>query len=469
MARVMRPGAAEGDDVSSGRSRGPVTEPAGSSRDQGTGGCLVTASTVAVVGLLLLGWATVSDVLARRNLTGPLVFVAAGYLLANPTWGPFPVSLETASVHVVAEAALALVLFADASRVNVSELRRDRWLPVRLLTIGLVLSMLIGGLLSSWLVHGLPWALAAFVGAALAPTDAALSVQLINDQRISTRLRRALNVESGLNDGIATPIVTVALALAASQLGITGDGEGFAAGSALRELAIGAAVGLVLGLFGAWAVTQAARRDWAETGALRLAVLATATSAFALTLALDGNGFIAAFVAGIAFGAVLSQDVVDLESATELPELGGELLALVVWFLFGAGLVPVAFSYLDLPLILYAVASLTVVRMVPVALALVGAGLDRPSVLFVGWFGPRGLASVVFALLAAEELGTSSPVVGQAVAAVALTVLLSVILHGISAGPGGRRYVQRENAIGATALRARPSSFASPGGVRSSG
>jgi sodium/hydrogen antiporter len=422
----------------------------------------VGASTVAVVSLLLLGWAAVSGPLARHNVTGPLVFVTAGYLLANPTWGILPLSLETASVHVVAESALALVLFADASRVSVSELRRDTWLPVRLLTVGLLLSMLVGGLLASWLFVGLPWALAAFVGTALAPTDAALSVQVINDRRISTRLRRSLNVESGLNDGIATPIVTLALALGATQLGMTGETEGIVFGAAFSELAIGAATGLTLGLIGAWAITQATRRGWTEASAARLAVLATATSAFGLTLALDGNGFIAAFVAGIAFGAKLDEQVVDLESATELPELGGELLALVVWFLFGAGLVPVAFTYLDPPLVLYAVASLTVVRMVPVALSLVRSGLDRPSVLFVGWFGPRGLASVVFALLAVEELGEGSAIVGQAIAAIALTVLLSVVLHGLSAGPGGRRFVQREQraaTTGAGAPRARPSSF----------
>jgi sodium/hydrogen antiporter len=421
----------------------------------------VTASSVAVIGLLLLGWAAGSASLARHNITGPLLFVVAGYLLSNPTWGPLPVSLETASVHVVAETALALILFADASRVDVSELRHDAWLPVRLLTIGLLLSIVIGGLLASWMIEGLPWALAAFVGAALAPTDAALSVQVINDRRISTRLRRALNVESGLNDGIATPIVTLALALAASQLAISGGSEGYAIGSAFRELGIGAAIGLALGLIGAWTVTQATRRRWAEASALQIAVLATAASAFSLTLAVDGNGFIAAFVAGITFGTALDRGIVEVEDTTQLPEIGGELLALMLWFLFGAGLVPVALAYLDLPLVLYAVASLTVVRMVPVAVSLTRTGLDRPSILFIGWFGPRGLASVVFALLAVEAVGQTSPVVARAVAAVALTVLLSVILHGLSAGPGGRRYVQRERdeAAATPSLRSRPSSF----------
>ena len=162
-------------------------------------------------------------------------------------------------------------------------------------------------------------------------------------------------------------------------------------------------------------------------------------------MALDGNGFISAFVAGIAFGAALDDEVVDVEQVGELPELLGEVLAFLVWFLFGAVLVPVAFDNFEVAILLYALLSLTVVRMVPVALSLVGTGLDRQTVLFMGWFGPRGLASVVFALLAVEELGETAYVV-PAIAAVSLTVLLSVVLHGVSAGPLGSRYAGYERA-----------------------
>ena len=420
----------------------------------------MTESTVAVIALLVLGWAVVSGAWARHDVTGPFVFVVAGYLLGNPDWGPLTVDVEASSVHIIAEVTLALVLFSDAARVSLAELRRDFSIPVRLLGIGLVLSVVLGGLLADWLFRGFPWAIAGFVGAALAPTDAALSVQVIDDKRIPLRLRRALNVESGLNDGIATPIVVFMLAVAASQLGIVNESATFEAGTALRELGGGIVVGMVVGLGGAVAISTAARRGWIMTGGRRLATLAVAIAAFASALAFDTNGFIAAFVAGIAFGAMLD-DAVDIEEAAELPELGGELLALVVWFLFGASLVPVAFHNLDGSIIVYALASLTIVRMIPVALSLVGSGLDRPSVLFIGWFGPRGLASVVFALLAVEELGETSPELVKAVATVALTVLLSVVLHGITAGPGGRRYVQSEQAgVGSElAPRSRPNSL----------
>jgi sodium/hydrogen antiporter len=424
----------------------------------------VTATVVAVVGLLVIGWASASGLLARYNATGPVVFVTAGYLLCNPSWGPLPVNVEASGLHLAAEAALGLVLFSDAARIDLGDLRRDVWLPGRLLAVGLVLSIMLGGFAAAWLIVGLPWALAGFVGAALAPTDAALSVAVIEDDRISIRLRRALNVESGLNDGIATPIVVMLIAIAAVQIGATSESSAFEAGAAVTDLATGIVAGASIGFFAASAISAAGRRRWIATGGRRLATLATAVSAFSAAVALGGNGFVAAFAAGIAFGAALDRDVVDLEDAGQLPDLGGELLALVVWFLFGATLVPIAFGHLDLPMFGYALLSLTVVRMVPVGIAMVRSGLDRPSVLFLGWFGPRGLASVVFALIAVEEFGENAEVVGRAVAAVSLTVLLSVLLHGISAGPFGRRFVQlqRSDAAGEVGPRARSISSTDP-------
>ncbi|TKK76208.1 sodium:proton antiporter [Kribbella jiaozuonensis] len=410
------------------------------------GGGAVTEATFAVLALLVLAWAVTSDLLARANITGPLVFTAAGFVLGNPDWGPLKVHVEAPSVHLLAELTLAMLLFSDASRVNLSGLKRDINLPVRLLGIGLPLSVIIGSLLAAWLFDDFTWALAGFVGATLAPTDAALSAQVVNDQRIPMRLRRALNVESGLNDGIVTPIVTFTLAVAAGQLGTAQEGDASTDGSgALLELAIGLGVGVVVGLGSGRLLTYGSRRDWVSTGAGRLGTFAGALSSFALAVALSGNGFIAAFVAGIAFRAGLDEDVIDADNVIELPELVGEILAFAVWFLFGAALVPFFVHNFDVPLLAYAVLSLTAVRMVPVALALLGKGLDSQTVLFVGWFGPRGLASVVFALLAIEELGENE-VVERAVAAVALTVLLSVVLHGISAGPLGRRYVRLEQA-----------------------
>lgn len=416
-------------------------------------------STVAAIGLLVFAWAIISGGAARYDISGPMVFAVSGYVLGNPSWGPLTVNAQTSSMHVLVEYTLALLLFSDAARVNVAELRRDAGLPARLLGIGLPLSVLAGALLAAGLLDGLPWALAGFLGAALAPTDAALSAQVINDERLPLRIRRVLNVESGLNDGIATPIVTVMLAVAASQLGTVSGTEVFEAGTALRELGAGLLIGLIVGAGGAALITWAERRSLMDSGGRRLATLAVAASAFAVAVAFHANGFIAAFVAGIAFGAMFSSREVDIERAVELPELGGELLALVVWFLFGATLVPVAFEFLDWQIAVYAILSLTIVRMAPVALSMVRSGLDGQSVAFVSWFGPRGLASVVFALLAIEELGESSPATSRVVATVAITVLLSVVLHGITALPGGRLYLQSEETASTDRPRARTSAF----------
>ncbi len=418
----------------------------------------MSETTFAVIALLVLGWAVVSSLLARANLTGALLFTAAGYLLANPDWGPLSVEVDAPSIHHVAEVTLALLLFSDAARVDVVRLRADVGVPVRLLGLGLPLTLVLGAVVAAWCFDDLSLALVCFVAATLAPTDAALSAQVINDERIPVRLRRALNVESGLNDGIVTPIVAFTLAVAATGLGVHGSDQAPEI-DALRELAVGLGVGLALGLGSGFLIALGSRRRWIVTGGRRLASLAAAISSFAVAGALDGNGFIAAFVAGGAFGAQLTKDAAEVEAAVELPELLGEVLALFVWFVFGAVLVPVAVDHLDVATVVYAVTSLTVLRMLPVALALVGSGFDLPTVLFVGWFGPRGLASVVFALLAIEELGESDAV-ATALAAVCLTVLLSVVLHGVSAGPLGRRYVrleQADRAEGAVAVRARRS------------
>ena len=401
-------------------------------------------SVLAALSLIVLGWAVVSNRLALWNITGPLVFTVAGFVLGNPVWGPLAVEVEAPPVHVLAELTLALLLFSDASRVNTSSLRRDIGLPARLLGIGLPLSAILGSLAAGLLFSDFTWALALFVGAALAPTDAALSAQVIGDERLPMRVRRALNIESGLNDGIITPVVVFALAVAATPPGASDNGADGV--GAILELAIGTVIGTVLGLVSAWLIGFASRRRWILHGGRRLGTLATAVGSFSLAQTLDGNGFIAAFVAGIAFGTAFPRDVADVAQVGELPELLGEVLALGVWFLFGAALLPVAFEYFSLSTLLYAVLSLTVIRMLPVTLGLAGTGLDRGTILFIGWFGPRGLASVVFALLAVEELVVSDAV-GHAISVVAFTVLLSVVAHGVSAGPLGRRFARFHDII----------------------
>ncbi len=393
--------------------------------------------TLVVLGIVICGWAMVSGWLASRNITGPLVFLVAGFLLANSSWGIVSVDIESSTIHFVAEVTLALLLFADASAVPLAAARQDLPLTARLLGIGLPLSIVAGTAMAVLMFPSLPIALAALIGASLAPTDAALSASVISDERLPVELRRVLNVESGLNDGIATPVVTFCIAAAATELGVVG--HEFEAGfGALGELALGVAVGAVVALVGGRLVAIGHRRGWTEHSSRQFATLSLALVAFLVASEMGGNPFVAAFIGGLVFGASAPADVVE---SIELTELAGSLLSLVLWFIFGAGFVLPAFQDLDVRTAVYAVVSLTVVRMVPVAISLFGSGAGWATTLFVGWFGPRGLASVVFALLALEELGGTDPRVVAALHAIAITIVFSIVAHGVTARPFASRYL----------------------------
>jgi NhaP-type Na+/H+ or K+/H+ antiporter len=282
------------------------------------------------------------------------------------------------------------------------------------------------------LVPGITVWLALLIGAALAPTDAALGAGVMVNPAVPARIRRLLNVESGLNDGIATPVVLVAVAGAAGHAGSTGPGE------TVAELVLGVLIGAVVGGAGGYLMRLARRHGWSEGGFAGSAVLALAVCAYACALALHGNGFIAAFVGGLAFGAASGRS---RERLVPFVEETGALVSLLVWLAFGSIAVAVALESLTWQVVIYAVLSLTVIRMVPVAIALAGARLGRTAVVVVGWFGPRGLASVVFALLALEEIGQHAA--SQAVAVITVTVLLSVVAHGATADPLARRFGPR--------------------------
>ena len=392
----------------------------------------MSVSDLAIVAVLVFGWGTLSARLERFDVTAPIIFVLAGLLL---THGPLAVLGVTPSKELIKELAeftLALVLFSDASRVGLHELRVDAGLYLRLLGGALPLTIGLGMLLALALVGTNIW-LALLVGAALAPTDAALGAGMMVNPVIPARIRRLINVESGLNDGIATPFVSIAIAGAAT----TGEIVGHGPAAAVAELALGILVGAAVGGVGGLLVNAARRRGWAAEGFAGSAVLGLAVCAYASAVALHGNGFIAAFVAGLAFGTTGGRRG---EPLVPFVEETGALVSLLVWLAFGAVAVVPAVKLLTWQTVLYAVLSLTVVRMAPVVVALAGTGLDRATVALVGWFGPRGLASVVFALLALEEIG--SPIANHAVAVITVTVLLSVVVHGATADPLAKRYAR---------------------------
>ncbi len=391
----------------------------------------MSASDLAIVAVLIFAWATVSARLERLDVTAPITFVLAGLILTHGPLAPLSFTPSPELVKALAEATLVLVLFTDASRVGLRDLRTDTGLCLRLLAVGLPLTIGLGTLLALALIGRAGIWLALLAGAALAPTDAALGAAMMDNPAVPARIRRLINVESGLNDGIATPFVTIAIAGVVAG----GTSAGHGAAKAVAELALGVLVGVAVGGMGGLVVKVTRSRGWVASSFAGSAVLALAVCAYASALALDGNGFIAAFTGGIAFGAITGRRE---EQLIPFVEEVSALLSLLVWLAFGAIAIVPAFRDLTWETVLYAVLSLTVVRMVPVAVALAGTRLGRTAVAFIGWFGPRGLASVVFALLALEEAGQRAA--EPAIAVITVTVLLSVLAHGATADPLARRY-----------------------------
>ena len=385
----------------------------------------------------LFAWALVSARLQQADLTAPIVFIAVG---VTADWsGLVDASSPPAALTPLVEITLVWVLFSDAARLPLQQLRRDVGRYVRLLGIGLPLTIVFGWVLAAWFFPQFGLWLALLVGAALAPTDAALGIPVVTNPVVPSRIRQLITVESGLNDGIATPVVMVAIAGAAAAAGLE-SAEG--PGSAAVELLIGAGIGAAAGALGGWLLRLARQRGTAAEDFAGIGVLALSLLAYTAALAVGGNGFVAAFCGGLAFGTCAGPRAPAELAFVE--QIGG-LASLLVWLAFGAISVPIMLEHFVPLTVVYAVLSLTVVRMLPVALALIGAGFDRATVLFVGWFGPRGLASLVFALLALEALG---PVSDDAVAVISATVLLSVLAHGFSAAPLAARYGRAATAAG---------------------
>ena len=379
----------------------------------------------------IFGWCVLASRLQRVGLTAPIVFVAAGFVLAEGL-EILDLALEPHLVKVIAEVTLVWVLFADASLVRPSQFRRDLGMYGRLLGVGLPLTVALGTATALVVLDVDLWA-ALLIGAALAPTDAALGASVMSNPAVPAKVRRALNVESGLNDGIATPIVLVAIAGVAASEGIAGVES---PSRAVLSLLVGVLAGAAVGGLGGAATRLARGRGWLSEELAGPAVLTLALLAYTGALLVDGNGFVAAFVGGLVFGGVAGRGG---EKEVYFVEQSGALTSMISWLIFGALVVPVIGDSWTPKVLVYAVLSLTVIRMLPVALALAGAGVDRFGVAFVGWFGPRGLASVIFALLAVEDLHDAGK---DLVAVIAFTVLLSVVAHGFSAGPLASRFTK---------------------------
>jgi len=385
---------------------------------------------VAAVSTVLVVLGLGSGLVARTPLTQPMLALLAGVVL-GPALGVLPVEVGDARpLLLVAELALAVLLFVDASRVDLRLVRVQSGVPARMLLLALPLTVLLGTVAGTLLL-GLGVGAAAVLACLLAPTDAALGQSLLSDERVPRRLRQVVNVESGLNDGFVVPLLAVALVVAGAE------GSGGAAALALDAAQL-VGVGLLVGAGVGTGVAVALRAvGWRtlEPAARQVGGAATALAAWGGSELLGGNGFVAAFVCGIAFGALVD----DAEELLEFSEDLGDLLALLTFLAFGALFVAPATDALSPGSVVLVVLSLTLLRMLPVAASLVGTGLPRGEVAALGWFGPRGLATVVFGLQVLELADEGALAEGERLFGVAaLAVVASVVLHGASAGPLAR-------------------------------
>jgi sodium/hydrogen antiporter len=388
---------------------------------------------LATIAVSLLAYAAVSKRLDGTAVTGAILFTAIGLVAGADSVGLVDPNVTSEPVKVLAEATLAIVLFGDASRIDLHALRDEVSIPARLLGIGLPLTIVAGFGAALVLLGSLPWPEALLLAIVLAPTDAALGQAVVTMPTLPSRVRQGLNVESGLNDGICVPLFFIVLAIAEADDGRMPDTE--AARIIAEEIGYGVVAGGVAGAAGAAVVVLSGRRGWIDELWLQVVPIATAVLAYSSATALGGSGFIAAFVGGGVFGGLRRTRGGEVGYLVE--ELGGVLNA-VTFIVFGAIMLGPSIGAATPAIVVYALLSLTLVRLVPVAIAMLGTGARRQTVGFLGWFGPRGLASIVFAVLLVEEGGL--PHENVLVTTAVITIGLSVLLHGVTAAPLARRY-----------------------------
>ena len=391
---------------------------------------------LALLAAFVLIYSSVAGAIERTWLSGPIVFTGFGLLIGPFGLGFLSFDTDRETIRTLAEVTLALVLFTDAAGADMAVLKKTKGLPARLLLIGLPLTILLGFGVGVLLFDELSLFALALLATMLAPTDAALGKAVVTNESVPNEVRQGLNVESGLNDGICVPILFVFLALATGPVG-EGSPWHLALILVAEEIGIGLVVGLILTALAGQLLRHARRRQWLTHTWIQLPVVALALACFATAQALGGSGFIAAFSGGLLFGA-LAKDVRD--EFLRAAEGTGDTLALITWVIFGSAVIGKAMGHFSWSIVLYAVLSLTVIRMLPVFVSLTGFRVNTEGKLFLGWFGPRGLASIVFAVIV---VNANVPNSGTLAMTVVCTILLSIIAHGISANPWAEAYGER--------------------------
>lgn len=385
---------------------------------------------ILILALFIFLYSLFSIRIEKTAISGPVLALIVGFIFGPMLLKLTNVNVDTEDYRIIAELALALVLFTDASKVNLSVLENNASLPTRLLLIGLPLTIVFGMIGGFLIFKGISWIEVGILATMLAPTDAALGKAVVTNPSVPSKIREALNVESGLNDGISVPVLFLFIAVITTQ-----NGEGLSSfyGFQLfaKEIGIGLLVGLGISFVGDWLIHFSMKRKWISESWKPIVIIALAFSCFSLAQIAGGSGFIACFTGGFLYG-VLNKKYKLNRNLVESAEGAGDTLSMLTWLIFGAFVIAANIKDFTWEVIIYAFMSLTIIRIIPVFLSLINAGISRKEKLFIGWFGPRGLASIVFAIIV---LDVQMPHKSTIVLTVVCTILLSVVLHGFTANP----------------------------------
>jgi NhaP-type Na+/H+ or K+/H+ antiporter len=390
---------------------------------------------LAVLALFIFAYSMAAGRVERAAASGPIVFVFAGFIMGPMVLGWYEEDATSTRLRILADLTLATILFIDAANSNLGILKKHYHLPGRMLLLGLPGVILLGTGVALVLFDQLTLVEAAILGTMLAATDAALGKAVISHPSVPAHIREGLNIESGLNDGMCVPILLLLIALA------VGSNEGGGTSGAIllvaKELGIGLLVGLVLVYLGGKLWTWCDEQGWVTDIWKQVTTVALALSCFTVAHSLHGSGYIAAFTGGLLFGYMAKDSTHELVHTAEGI---GETLALMTWMLFGSTVIGQSFEEFTWEMLIYALLSLTVLRMLPIVLSLAGTGEPLKTKFFLGWFGPRGLASIVFAIIVIDAEVPQAKFLAMVVV---LTVFFSLIAHGVSANPLAERMAKK--------------------------
>ncbi len=383
---------------------------------------------IILAAIIILFFGIFSKVAERSFITAPMVFVTIGVLLGPLGFSWLHIEVAETSIQFLAEVTLIIILFVDASLIKLSNIKqRLQGLPTRLLLLGLPLTMLFGTIIALGFYPEIDIWLLIMLALILSPTDAALGQAVVKSTSVPDTIRDSISAESGLNDGIALPPIFICLAVIASGLGHLSPEIHWLHFISL-QLTLGPLIGSAVGYFGGKLIEYAYQRDYMDTVFQRLTCLSLAILAFAFAEFFEGNGFIAAFCAGLFLGV---DNLKVRERIQEFGETEGQLLTLFVFVILGLIIIPKYYPFWDLTALIYALLSLTIIRIIPVFICLIGSGLNNYSKFFIAWFGPRGVASILYLLVAIDHIGETGH--ERILAVIVLTVLLSIFAHGMTA------------------------------------